>query len=53
MESNPDKEETKDVPLENERERHWKMIFDNSEGGLDDVKALLHAKKWYVYLSEK
>ena len=29
------------------------MIFEDNNGGMDGTKALLHAKKWDVYNSEK
>ena len=29
------------------------MVFEDINGGVDEVKDLLHAKKWYVYNSEK
>ena len=36
----------------NERERHWRNVFEDNEGGVDE-KALLHAKRWDLYLNEK
>ena len=33
-------------------ECHWRMIFEDTGGGVDGMKALLHAKKWDVYNSE-
>ena len=39
--------------LGDERERHWRMVFEDNNGGVDGTKALLHAKKWDVYNSEK
>ena len=42
-----------DVKLDVERERHWRMVFEDNDGGVDDKKALLHAKMWYVYVNEK
>ena len=36
----------------NKRERHWRNIFEDNEGGVDE-KALQHAKRWYLYLNEK
>ena len=29
------------------------MIFEDNNGGVDGTNTLLHAKKWYVYNSEK
>ena len=53
MELDPDEEEIEDVVLDDERERHWRMVFEENNGGVDGKKALLHAKKWDVYNSEK
>ena len=39
--------------LGDERERHWRMDFEGKNGGVDGTKALLHAKKWDFYNSEK
>ena len=30
-----------------------RMVFEDNDGGLDDKKALLHAKRWDVYVNEK
>ena len=35
------------------RERHWRMVFEDNDGGLDDAKALKHAKGWDVSVNEK
>ena len=40
-----DKEEIEDVVLNDERERHWQIRFQDNNGGVDETKALLHAKK--------
>ena len=29
------------------------MVFEENNGGMDGTKALIHAKKWDVYNSEK
>ena len=42
-----------DGNLDNERERHWKMVFEDNDGRVDDAKALLHAKRWDIYANEK
>ena len=39
------------VNLDNERERHWRMVFEDNDGGVDYAKALLHAKMWDVYVN--
>ena len=35
------------------RERHCRMLFEDNDGGVDDAKALLHAKRWDVYVNER
>ena len=44
----PDEEEKYDINIEDERERHWRNVFEENEGGVDE-KALLHAKRWDLY----
>ena len=53
MGNDPDEEGLDDVNIDNKRERHWRKHFDYNEGGVDDNKALLHAKRWYLYVNEK
>ena len=38
--------------FDDERERHWGMIFDDNNGRVDGTNNLLHAKKWYVCNSQ-
>ena len=45
MEYYPDEEEMDNVNLDEERGRHWRMVFEDNGGGVDDAKALLHAKR--------
>ena len=45
MEDNPDEEEMEDVKLDDEREIHWKMVFRDNYGGVDDKKSFLNAKR--------
>ena len=49
----PDEEEMENVNLDDDRERHRKMVFEENDGGVDDAKELLHAKRWDVYVNEK
>ena len=51
MENDSDKEEMDDVNLDNERERHWRIVFEENNGGADGAKALLHYKSWGVYVN--
>ena len=53
VEDDPDEEDMDNANLENERERHWRMVFEDNDGGVDDANALLHAKMWDVYVNEK
>ena len=39
------------VNLDKERERHWRMVFKEHYGGVDDAKAFLHAKRWNLYVN--
>ena len=52
LENGPDEEEKDDINIDNERERHWRNVFEENEGGVDE-KALLHAKRWGLYFNEK
>ena len=52
LENDPGEEEKDDINIDDERERHWRKFFEDNEGGVDE-KALLHAKRWGLYLNEK
>ena len=41
-------EQIKDLVLNDERQRHWCMVFKDNNRGVDGKKFLLHAKNWYV-----
>ena len=53
MEDNTDEEDMETVNLDNERERHWRMVFEDNVGGVEDARVLIHAKRWDVYVNEK
>ena len=53
MGGDPDEEDMDGVNLDKERERHWRMVFKEHYGGVDDAKAFLHAKRWNLYVNEK
>ena len=53
MEDDPDEEDMDNVNLEDKRERHWRMVFEDNDGGEENSKALLHTKGWYLYENEK
>ena len=52
MEDDPDEEDMDDVNVDDERECHWMMVFENNDGGVYNAKVLLHAKTWNVYVNE-
>ena len=52
MEQDTGEEDIEDVNLDNERERHWRIVFEDNDGGVDDNNALLHSKRWDVYFNE-
>ena len=49
MDPYPDGEEINAVVLDDERECHWSMVFEDNNGWVDGTKDLLHGKKWDVY----
>ena len=53
LENDPDEGEMDDGNIDDKRERHWRNVFDDNAGGVDDKKALLHAKRWDLYVNEK
>ena len=53
MEDDPDEEETDYVSLDDKRERHWRMVFKDNDGGVEDAKALLHGNRWDIHVNEK
>ena len=44
----PDEEEIKYMVLNDEREHHWRMVFEDNNGGVDGNNALLNANRWGV-----
>ena len=52
LEIDPDEEEKDDINIDDERERHWRIFFEDNEGGVGE-KALLHAKRWGLYFNKK
>ena len=53
VEDDPNEEDMEDVNLDDERERPWRMVSEDNDGGVGDTKELLHAKRWDVYVNEK
>ena len=52
MENDPEEEEMNDVNIDDERERHWRIFFEENEVGVDE-KELLHAERCGLYPNEK
>ena len=52
MGTDPNEEDPEDVVLDDERYRHWCMVFEDKNGGVDGTKDILHAKKWDLYYSD-
>ena len=46
-----DEEDMEDVKLDHKRERHWRIVFEDNNGGVDNKKSILHAKRWDVYIN--
>ena len=44
----PDEEEMEDVRLDNKRQHHLRIIFEENGGGVDNKKEILHVKWWDV-----
>ena len=40
------------VNLDDNREHHWKMVFEGNDVGVDGENTLVHAKSWYFYVNE-
>ena len=39
--------------VDDERERHWRIVLEENDGGVDDAKELLNFNRWYVYVHDK
>ena len=52
VEDYPDEKEMDYVNLDDERKSHWRMVFEENDGGVDDTKELLHGKRWDVYFNK-
>ena len=44
-ENDTDEEDMDDFSIDDERNCHWRMVFYKNYVGVDDNKALLHAKR--------
>ena len=48
VEDDPNQQDMEDAKLYDEKERHWRLVLEDNDGGLDDKNAFLHSKIWYV-----
>ena len=53
MDPHPDEEEVEYLILDNKREHHWRMVFEDNDGGVDNEKVVLHANRWDFYMNEE
>ena len=53
VENDTDEEDMEHVNLDNERKHHWRTVFEDNDGGVEDANELLHAKWLDVYVNEK
>ena len=42
-----------DVNIDDEMECHWRNVFEDNEGGVDNKMALLHAKRLDLYVNKR
>ena len=47
-----DEEAMEDMILDDERQRHWSIVFEYNDVGVDDKKVIVNAKRWDVYMNE-
>ena len=53
MDPDSDEEDMEDLILDDKKERYWRIFFEDNNGGVDDQKEILHAKRWDVYINDK
>ena len=53
VEDDNDEEDMEDVNLDNDRERNWRMVLEDNDGGVENGKSLLHMKRWDFYVNVK
>ena len=42
-----------DVNLDDVMERHWRIVFEDNDGGVYNKREFLHTNMWDVYMNEK
>ena len=45
MDPDTDEEDMEDLRLDDKREHYWRIVLEDNYGGVDNEKALLHAKR--------
>ena len=53
MDPDPDELYMEDMRLNNKIYHHWRVVFKDNCGGLGNQKAIIHAKRWDIYLNKK
>ena len=53
MEDDPYEKDMENFNLNDDRGHHWRMVSENNGGGVDNAKALIHDKRWDLYVNEK
>ena len=48
MKQDPDEQQIQDVVHDDQIQLHWRMFFQDNNGGLDGMKYFIHDKKWDV-----
>ena len=49
MDPDPDEEDMEDARLDEKIVHHWRMVFDDNDGGVDEEKVVLN-DRCYVYM---
>ena len=53
MDPDPDEEQMEGMILYYKREHHQRMVFEENDGGVDDKKNIIYAKRLYTYMNDK
>ena len=53
MEADTDEEEMENTRLDDKRQNHWRLFFEDNKEGMYDGKTILNDKMWDVYTHKK
>ena len=53
MEDYTDEEDMEEVKLDDDMERHWRIVFEYNDGVVDDNRSLIHSNSWDFYINER